>query len=72
MTAALGAPTIAAASESVPYCSWNRALVQDQYVSYSGYTDATVGVVFIDNSPFCQVQVVCWGTFFVCLIPALP
>lgn len=72
LLAALGAPPASAASQSAPSCMWNHDVVQDQYVSYNGFTDATVGVVFVDGSPLCQVWIVCWGTWFYCTIPPLP
>lgn len=55
-----------------PYCVWNHDVVRDQYVTYNGFTWFTVGVRFVDGSPMCRVQVVCYGEYFECLIPPLP
>lgn len=55
-----------------PYCQLNHDLFQDQYVTYDGFTHVVVGVRFLDGSPTCQVQVVCWGETFECVLPPLP
>ena len=59
-----------------PYCHINHQTFPDQYVTYSGFFTVTVGVLFLDGSPSCQVQVVCGGTLgnvaFVCSRPPLP
>lgn len=55
-----------------PYCRINHDVFADQYVTYSGFTDVTVGVRFLDGSPVCQVHVVCWGEHFACDLPPLP
>jgi hypothetical protein len=55
-----------------PYCQLNHNTFKDQYVTYDGFFTETVGVVFLDGSPSCQVQVVCGGSLAYCMIPPLP
>lgn len=65
-------PATASIPVPAPYCQINHDTFQDQFVTYSGYTDLTVGVVFLDGSPSCQVWVVCWGELVECRLMPLP
>lgn len=62
-------PLVSASGPSDTVCVWNHSTLPDQYVTYTGYFTETVGVRFIDGSPFCEVQVVCGGTLVWCSIP---